>query len=89
MRAWLNNAHTTIKVCDDRADDHGVWVEFYYHRTGAHDDDYNRISDGNGSQSGCGQWSLPPNAYFVGYQGGHSSGNSSWPDASGWNWGGY
>jgi hypothetical protein len=80
----INSAHTNISVCDHYADGTGVWVEFYYHVTGRHDDSYQTISDGNGAQAGCGSWSLPANGYFLGYQGRYGSTGT---DYSGWNWG--
>jgi hypothetical protein len=82
----MNNSHTTIKVCDFYGDGIGVWVEFYYRRDGHFDDIYQTVSDSNGSGYGCGSWTLPSSAYFIGYQGRYGI---TGEDDSGWNWGNY
>jgi hypothetical protein len=46
----VSNAHTEVFACDHKADGRGVWVDFIV--DGSRSD---RVSDGNGSASGCGR----------------------------------
>jgi hypothetical protein len=67
-RVIITNSHKTITICDDKADNVGVYVEFYVRHIGS-DDQYRTLSDTNGSQSGCGVWTASGSDYIILFNG--------------------
>ncbi|WP_018349962.1 hypothetical protein [Longispora albida] len=57
--ANVKNSHTLITICDRAADNIGVYVEFYFYNGRWDITDYATVSDGNGSASGCGGYTVP------------------------------
>lgn len=45
---WWSNNHRSIEVCDRKADNEGIYVEFYDSNGG-----YHRLDDENGAASPC------------------------------------
>jgi hypothetical protein len=62
---YVKNNHTRVEVCDYRADNIVVRVEFYYRLPGQFDDVFDYRNDTNGSKSGCGVWTAPAGARLV------------------------
>ncbi len=64
-RVQVLQSHHRIKVCDERAEGTGVWVEFY-----TSDGLYHSLNDANGSDDPCGSYT--DNSVTIASYRGHS-----------------
>lgn len=74
----VNSQKTWLNVCDLKANNVGVYVEFYVSRPGQ-SAEYRTLSDSNGSAGGCGDYVAPSGRYIISLNG-HS--RNGW--STGW-----